>query len=645
MDDTKSDTETQNHIDFNKNLKLNATQYNLQDNIYCHNCYQILTNKCIDDIFKCVRCKLLTYCNVKCFRSNWKYHQYTCEIVTVDKQREIAKLPSKKCVEKFKQTFRNPTSKLVYYLKRILYILQNGDDHESDSSQHMSSSDIGMELHTSQRIHMFNKHSLVQYINILWGCYGIAEFVLNVPLIKHFRRKVYSEYGFPPNYSKLSDKYDELHDKLSYESNNDTYELSYFVVNFLCNTITTQGTQMRSASSNWDHYQSEFLSINDVPMFNVVCKRILEIWSDIHVIQDCGDSLAPILNVIETFVNVYGQSKHKMKKVIGCDFEYIILNTTIFDSCINEMLTAANKRAATCVLEYIVTNINYNMLWSNDKRIASYYVLLINYAIRASESYIEDDESNRINFNNLYNRQLELLRICMDKIMFGNDIKCNKQKQKHLMFVTKYILLYHGRLRKPESVDEWKISMPFYNSFLVLNNDNKFLDHYGFYYEITDLFMWHFAYWYFMRHGRNKINKYKINKRNRISIVEIISNFWETVKYDYYVNKTNKIQRQRNRIIRFIYSKCIPNKLYSDYKFWLDMKLIDRVTFNNNAKEKDKNRTYRKIEKICGNPICPKYQSKKYKIISKFRKCAKCKSVYYCSRKCQKIHWKYSHHC
>eukprot|EP01084_Bolivina_argentea_P168117 291622_1 len=427
----------QHEVDYNKNLRLNATQYKLKWNIYCHHCYQILNIF----LYHCPKCKLFTYCDEKCFQSNWRYHGYTCAIVTNDQQQKIAKLPSQICMKKIKQTLFKPSSKLVYYLKRIHYILKQG---ESDDT-----GDIGMDLHTSQRIHSHSKESLIKYINILWSCYGMAEFVLNVPIIRYFRCKLYSEYGFPPEYSKLEDNWDELHDKIG--ETNDSYELTFFVVNFLCNAITTQGTQMRPGASCWDHYQSEFLSINDVPMFNVVCKRIFEIWSDIHVIEDCGDALAPIINVIETFVSTYGENKYKMNKIIGCDFKYLILNTTIFDSCINEMLSAHNKRAATSVLEYIVKNINYDILWLNDKRIASYYILLISHGIDSAKSYIDYEESSKINFNfnNLHQRQIELLRTCADKIIFQND-KYNKQKQ--LLFVTKYILLYHGRLRRPESV-------------------------------------------------------------------------------------------------------------------------------------------------------------------------------------------------
>ena len=50
------------------------------------------------------------------------------------------------------------------------------------------------------------------------------------------------------------------------------------------------------------------------------------------------------------------------------------------------------------------------------------------------------------------------------------------------------------------------------------------------------------------------------------------------------------------------------------------------------------------IDKICYNPICRKKKSQLKRKSKKFYKCKDCKIVTFCSRKCQKIHWKRCNH-
>jgi len=50
----------------------------------------------------------------------------------------------------------------------------------------------------------------------------------------------------------------------------------------------------------------------------------------------------------------------------------------------------------------------------------------------------------------------------------------------------------------------------------------------------------------------------------------------------------------------------------------------------------------KKMVKICGNIKCQKYNQFKCKC-KKMKICKECKMIYYCSEKCQKYDWKYSH--
>eukprot|EP01084_Bolivina_argentea_P044209 81387_1 len=634
-------------IDYNKHSQLNRTQYKLKQQNYCYNCYKIITHFVP---YKCIKCKLVTYCSKQCRILNKRYHSYSCSTIDSFKIKRIANMSSQKCMEKIEENMKHPTWKITFYLKRILFILKFGE-RKLRNQPTLSINDIALKLHTASRMYNAQKHLWIRYINVFWSCYGIPEFLLNTPFIRHNRINIYKKYNFPPNYLKLNDlTYFEYRQLCHLNSNDkDIYSLAFFVANMLCNTITDESTKpMHTApsSSCWVFVKSNFLSINQVPMFNVVVKRMIDMYSDIHVVEDCGDSFCSFSNVIENlFVHNVGFDIYTL---LGFNLDYMLLNTTFMDCIVNKMKSEFNKRAATNLFKYVVRNIDAQTLWKKDKYISTYYVLLLRHFIKNPAAYQSEvyDYTKENEYNNeLTKQQLKFARICITKMI---------PKNYNIQYISKWVLLHHYQQPRDDSIDEWRSTMHCHSSFIKFTGNQSFssgFNHYSFDFEINDMFFWSFVYFYSNKFGYDLmlLIQYFERKKRGETIFELLQMIWNNIEYDYHTDEhASYYQIRNNKILTIILSKCIhQNKFKESYKFWMDIKSNDNVIHDKNLKH-EKDRQYKYILKICANPICSntlrKLRKKDKNAI--FYKCKKCK-VFYCCRKCQKIHWKYGHktHC
>eukprot|EP01083_Nonionella_stella_P286011 973442_1 len=615
---------------------LNTTQYQLRPQQYCYHCYKIITGL---KRKTCTKCRLAPYCTKQCRKSNWKYHSYSCAKINRSELLHIANASSMECMDAIEDNMRHPTATLSLYLQRIHFILMHGA-----SGEQLTRNDIGLELHALTRIYGATKALWLSYINVLWSCYGMPEFLLNTPMIRRKRYDLYQEYGFPPDYTQLSselqtqwDSFYEFREE-NVNTNSGIHQLAFFIANMLGNTILNEGCirAIRApASSVWVFHRdrTQFQSLQAVRMRDLVCKRLVEIWSDIHVSDDCGDALGSISNVMEHWFNVKNR-KEVIYDIIGCDFEYMVMNTTFIDCCVSDMKMGCNKRASTSVFEYIVEHITDTMLWK-DKYIATYYILLMfdtMYEIRGTISELESDKNSAA----IREKQVKLTRKCFTKILprqFAYD------KVYQLEYVSKCILLYHYQQPRSDTVDEWRITMPLYKSFIKL--DERDTDnHYSFDYVSSNVFLWNFVYFFGRRYGvYEKWMKLQRDKEHeRVLLIEAAFMTWEGMRYNddvYKLAELEELQKQLsdNMLLMFVFSKCIKrnHKFKENYNFWMNLR---------EDIKKKKKKKYNYINKVCANPICCETNvHDKNKI---FNRCIGCR-IYYCSRKCQKIHWKFGH--
>eukprot|EP01083_Nonionella_stella_P288568 981941_1 len=554
------------------------------NNYHCYHCFQIQSGISL----RCSGCQSAHYCNKSCQRAHWKYHKSSCKWHSQSEIKDIENMKASECIQILQSEHRSSQFDLsALCLKRILKILSNWDQLNQDIAD-VSDGDIGMELHTITRIFSLPHDSSVEYYHMLWAVPGMVEILLNTSLERKQRS-------------------DLLYDSVNgiYGDVIPGYQFSFYVVNILCRTITNQSSLGGNCASCWDCYDADLVFNN---MFTAISNRLLSLYGNVHLTaNDCGDAFAPIPNVVQKLLTLPIYKRLSLK----IDINDFIINTSLIDACLNDMFEASNKRGATNVFEAIVEHLDYDLIWkTNGKRFGSYLILLLNH-------WMEQMQHNDDDYLNLQNKQTKLLNKCMNIVLFGRNYKemykkCNvKRKNKLLQSYSKAILLYHCQ-RKTRSQ---RYAMSLYH----LQPHSYSFSHSSF-----DFIIWYFFHFYYFSYVQENMDT--TNKgRLKYCGLQLLHSLFDKFVSD----PSNKYQ-----LIR------IWNCSFTKKNF--DIRLRHKYSI---AQKKDETELQRECEdivyhKLCDNVLCKKTNLKIcFTTGSPLKVCGRCRRTYYCSRKCQKIHW------
>ena len=311
--------------------------------------------------------------------------------------------------------------------------------------------------------------------------------------------------------------------KLHEFNGTDAYQMAFYIINMLNVSI----------SSN----------INE--NFTVLCiRRLIELFCNPHVINDCGDALNPLSTSIcklMTQIKCNRQDMFIQNENFGieCCWDNIITNTPFLDNIFNEMVNSNNKMAPKRIFKYVIDNIiNYDMIWNNSWN-GSYILNLFCFQLKEREYYDDDEEQSQF--------KEKLLRKAIDTILFGDDYKTitDKQMKKEMLLnaVENVIKFHCGISERNEKENMAKIRM------------FQLRPYYGFEFYSNERAFWYYFYFYFIL-KQDAEQLFKEDENDEISVVERGYNDW---------NKNHWFKKDDD-----IYKKCMRSSMCkSQYEYWM----------------------------------------------------------------------------
>eukprot|EP01084_Bolivina_argentea_P162836 283335_1 len=553
---------------------------------YCYGCFKIEQRYC--SFQRCVNCQLATFCSVKCATECSQYHNFTCRPFNEKKSENnvIRKMSADECCKilKFQHRSNDFNGKTSVLIRRLIYILDNRID------PNMSSADIGSELHGIARMYCRSPNISVHIFRALLSAPGMLDLLLNIPMISLERLNLYNCYGRPPtlNPDTMNEEYERIYDELNSRSSASAVsEFGYYVFNILLRVITSESEldlNQIMASSDFDGRKSKIReSDKRGGLFKVCVERVLELYCNIHVFQDCGASMSWLYSgaSMSWLSNVICKLLPLIKNkeiLIGITWDELIYGTSLLDTAVYELIHGFQKLGPYNVLLYTLKQIESDDVWKcRNNRTVTYLILLLSYCLeQISDDSFADFEYMYDSFDETH---IQLLSNQIKKSMTSIINGCNISSKQ----LIKMILFYHCQKETDVSVlsRAGLYSMPPAYSFVWRGEQKSF--------------------WYYMYSYCN------ISQLN-VDMIQETKQKWNGMQFRF-----DNIKQWN------IVKKCLKSGMrtskYKEHKSYM------KLMFNKAKK--------------CGN--CTARNSK----FAKLKICSRCKKSYYCNRHCQKISWKY----